>query len=186
MDHKLEIYALIINGFAVIAAVWAVIETRNASKREIGVKTWLALIKRFDSDEMKLARKQLAHNLDPYRSEKHDAIKETVIDFFEDIGTLYKERYLDRKLARSSFSYYANHWWESAKAYIDAERKNKGDDESLFEDFQILRKEWKSDDPRIDSDAVKAFLADEKNLQMHRAGFEGRSGSPGVSGRGGA
>ena len=47
----------------VAATLWLVWETRAASKRAIGVQTWLTLLQRFDSAEMKQARKRLAAQL---------------------------------------------------------------------------------------------------------------------------
>jgi hypothetical protein len=48
------------------ATVWLALESRQGSLRQIRVQTWLAMEPRFDSKEMKLARKKLAKQLDPY------------------------------------------------------------------------------------------------------------------------
>src|SRR5439155_9334917 len=83
----------------------------KTSAEQIGVNTWLVLQRRFDSREMKRARKVLAEQLRTYTTAKHREISETVLDFFEDVGTTYKEGYLNKKLAESAFSYYACRWW---------------------------------------------------------------------------
>jgi len=94
----------------------------TTSSHQIGVATWLELERRFDSEEMKRARKKLAQQLKAYTAAKHGKVSETVLDFFEDVGTTYKEGYLNRKLADSAFGFYACRWWEAAKAYVDHEQ----------------------------------------------------------------
>jgi hypothetical protein len=89
----------------------------KTSADQIGVNTWLELQRRFDSKEMRRARKKLAEQLKTYSAAKHAGISEIVTDFFEDAGTLYKLGYLNKDLAESSFSFYACRWWEAAKAY---------------------------------------------------------------------
>jgi hypothetical protein len=147
----------------VAVTLWLVIETRAASKRQLGVQTWLALIQRFDSTEMKQARKLLASQLSAYETTKHDRVSETVLDFFEDVGTVHRLEYLDKHLADSSFSYYAALWWEAAKAYVDEERRRKGGDDSLFEEFQDFADKVRREP--VTSDALRAFLADESRLK---------------------
>lgn len=148
-----------------IATVCLVRESRETVKRQMGVQTWLSLEPRFDSKEMKQARKKLAKQLDPYEQSKHDQITEEVLEFFESVGTVYRLGLLQEELAISSFSYYANRWWEAAKAYIDRERKARGDDRSLFSQFEAFVKAMQKHDPRIDDDELKNFLDNEKRLK---------------------
>ena len=147
----------------VAATLWLVWETRTASKRQLGVQTWLTLLQRFDSAEMKQARKRLATQLAAYDRTKHDRIGETVLDFFEDVGTAHRLGFLNKGLADSTFSYYAACWWEAAKAYIDEERRRKGGDSSLFEDFEKLAAKLRREP--ITAEALQAFLADESKLK---------------------
>ncbi len=152
-----------------IATVVLAFESRQTSSRQIGVQTWLALEPRFDSNEMKRARKKLAEQLDSYdsNSTKHNKITEEVLEFFESVGTVYNYKLLNKELADSSFSYYANRWWEAAKTYVDKERKDKGDDNSLFSEFEKLVKTMrKKCDPVIDDKDLKNFLADERRLKV--------------------
>ena len=139
-------------------------EAKESSLRQIGVTTWLALEPRFDSKEMKRARKRLANQLDPYDPTKHDQISEEVLELFESIGTVYNLGLLNIELADSSFSYFANHWWEAAKSYIDQERRNKGDNDTLFVEFEKFVQKVRKYDPVIDSEALADFLNDEKQL----------------------
>ena len=98
-----------------IATFWLVCESRRTSFRQIGVQTWLELEQRFDSVEMKRARKKLAQQLKSYSPNKHDKMSETVLNFFESVGIAYKSGYLDKNLAGSSFSFHACRWWEAVK-----------------------------------------------------------------------
>src|ERR1700744_5217315 len=65
-------------------------EARAASFRQIGVLTWLGLEKRFDSAEMKTARRNLAVVMIHYKPHAHDGVSETVLNFFESVGIAYK------------------------------------------------------------------------------------------------
>jgi hypothetical protein len=147
----------------VAATLWLVWETKTASKRAIGVQTWLTLLQRFDSAEMKQARKRLAAQLGAYDRTKHDRVAETVLDFFEDVGTAHRLGYLERKLADSSFSYHAAFWWEAAKAYVDEERRRKGGDESLYEEFEAFAQKMRREP--VTADTLRAFLSDEGKLK---------------------
>src|ERR1700678_65703 len=86
-----------------VATFWLAIESKKASIRQIGVQTWLELKKQFDSAEFKKARVELAQLLlrnPPYQSGE---VSEDVMNFFEDLGTLYRRGYIDEKLAESTF-----------------------------------------------------------------------------------
>jgi nucleoside 2-deoxyribosyltransferase len=141
-------------------------ESRDGSRRQIGVQTWLTFVDRLDTTEMKRARKKLAVILTSYDRTKHNKVNEAVLDFFEDMGTVYELGFLDHKLADSTFGYYATHWWEAAKAYVDQERRNMGGDKAddYFGYFQRLAEKLRYCD--IDDKAVQAFLKEEGRLNV--------------------
>jgi len=154
------------------ATVWLAGLTRKLEKawfrtsaEQIGVSTWLELEHRFDSKEMKSARRKLAEQLKNYSTSKHARISETVLNFFESVGTASKQGFLNRKLADSSFGFHASRWWEAAKAYVDHERKRHKEDGSLFEDFQDFAKCMRREGEVIDHDEVQRFLDDELKLE---------------------
>ena len=155
--------ALVTVGLA-IATFWLVSEARKSSFREIGVQTWLEFQKRFDSSEMIQARKRLASQLEKYDSAKTNRISETVLNFFEDMGNVYKNGYLNKDLADSSFSFYACRWWEAAKPYIDQERRRHGGDKTIFEDFEFVVAQMRLPDEKIDDKELQNFLEDEGRL----------------------
>jgi hypothetical protein len=113
---------------------------------------------------MKRARKKLAQHLKAYDVTTHGKVSETVLNFFEDVGTTYKEGCLDRKLADSAFAFYACRWWEAAKAYIDREQKRHGEDAKLFEDFKAVAELMRLPGEVIDEAEVQRFLGDEAKL----------------------
>ena len=136
----------------------------RTSADQIGVRTWLDLERRFDSEELKRARREFAQQLKTYAITNHEAISETVLNFFESVGIAYKEGYLNKKLADSSFSFHAVRYWEAAKAYIDQEQKRHGADATLFEDFKDVVGLMRLPGEKIDDGEVQRFLEDEIRL----------------------
>jgi hypothetical protein len=161
----IEVIMAIATAAMAIATFWLVFESRQASFRQIGVQTWLELERRFDSQEMKMARKNLARH-ESLRSKKHIKISETVLNFFESIGIAHQERCLNNKLADSSFSFYACRWREAVKPYVDQERKRQGDDDSMFEDFENFANAMCRPDEKIDDLNLQRFLDDEEKLAL--------------------
>ena len=162
----IEVIMAIATAAMAIATFWLVFESRQASFRQIGVQTWLELERRFDSQEMKTARKNLARHMKAYDPKKHSKISETVLNFFESIGIAHQERCLNNKLADSSFSFYACRWWEAVKPYVDQERKRQGDDDSMFEDFENFANAMRRPDEKIDDLNLQRFLDDEEKLAL--------------------
>jgi hypothetical protein len=141
-------------------------ESKESSYRQIGVQTWLEMQKRFDSNEIVNQRKILVGKMKNYKKSDHHKISETVLNFFEDVGILYKKELIDKDLTDSSFSFHASRWYEICKHYIDAERKRHKEDESLFEHFEYLANEFRKIHPEdiIDESELKIFLEDESRL----------------------
>jgi len=182
MNLKLGIATMLFTAAMAGLTAWLAWETRKLEKSwretcaeqinawfktsadQIGVKTWVDLEQRFDSQEMKQARKKFAQLLKCYAVTKHDKISETILNFFESVGIAYKEGYLNKKLADSSFSFYAVRYWEAAKAYIDQEQKRQGEDATLFENFKDMAKLMRLPGDKIDDREILLFLEDEIRL----------------------
>jgi hypothetical protein len=147
-----------------IAAFSTVREARRASSEQLGVQTWLYVDPKFNSKELKLARKKLAHQLDPYDPGKRAEIDDDVLEFFESVGALYNRNLLNKELAASSFSYWAIHWWEVAKAYVADERRAEHD-EDIYGDFETFAKAMRKDETHLSHADLKGFLADEEGLE---------------------
>lgn len=139
-------------------------ESKESSQRELCVQTWLHLEERFDSEEMEKARRELAEDMERYSSAYHDEVQETVLNLFEDIGTLYKLGLLHQHLAVTTFSYHACRWWECAQPYIAEERRRNGGDPSIFKGFEDFAAIMKNKYPPVDK--VK-FLEDELKVGLH-------------------
>jgi hypothetical protein len=147
-----------------VAAFWTMLEERHASKEQLGVRTWLYLDPAFDSKELKLARKELARQLNPYDPAKREEVNDDALNFFESVGTLYKRSLLDDELATTSFSYWATRYWQAAKVYVADERRAKHD-QDLYADFEEFAKAMqKGEQPLSDAD-LKEFLAEEEALE---------------------
>ena len=142
--------------------VWLVCETKRASNRQIQIQMWLEMMKRFDSREMKLARKTLATRIKNHA--KHEEISETVLDFFEDIGTLLRYGHIDKTLVKASLGFYATRWWEAIQPYVFEERRNHNDDRTVFEDLETFGKGIRLPHEKVDTAELKQFLDDEARL----------------------
>jgi len=153
--------ATVVLAFATILLVW---ESRHASKRQLGLQTWMEFRRWFDSTEMIEARRQLAKLMRAYTQAMHKEIPETVMNFLEDLGTVYRQGYIDKKLADATFSYYAVRWWEIVKPYVDHERKRHNEDNTLFADFEKLAEQMRQPEDVLDAEQMKLFLTDENNL----------------------
>ena len=55
---------------------WLVYVTWRASRCQLRVQTWLEMAKRFDSSEVRRARRELAKQIQSYSVEGHDGISE--------------------------------------------------------------------------------------------------------------
>jgi hypothetical protein len=149
---------------ALVAASFLTIrEARRASSEQLGVQTWLHVDPKFDSKELRLARKHLAQQLDPYVPAKRAEVNDDVLNFFEAVGVLYKRNLLNKELAESSFSYWAVGYWEAAKIYIADERRAEHD-ESIYGDFEAFAKAMLKRKPLLSDAELKDFLAAEKEL----------------------
>jgi hypothetical protein len=93
-----------------MASFWTVGEARREAAEQLGVQTWLYLDPRSDSNELTLARENLAGQLDPYNPEERAKMGHDILEFFEDVGSLYNRSLLNKELARSSFSWEAVRW----------------------------------------------------------------------------
>ena len=130
------------------------------------MNTWLEFERRFDSKEMLEARRKLAEDLEA-KTTNPKRILETLLCFFEDLGTLYlegKQGYINRRLADSSFGFYACRWWAAAINYVNQERLRQGGDPTIFQCFEAMAKQMALERETIDQAAIHRFLEDESRL----------------------
>jgi hypothetical protein len=155
----------------VIATICLVRGQLSVAKEQRKVQLYLELRKNFDGPLIS-ARKSLARQLSD--NAPHGEIKETVMDFFEDMGMLIRRQdFLDRDMVWSTFSFYATHWWSACKDYISEERQRLNDN-TLFSDFEYLIEEISKQEAQergmtraalgLSASEVKVFLQDEAGL----------------------
>lgn len=87
------------------------------------------------------------------------------MDFFEDVGTLWKHDYIDKKLVVESIGFYASRWWAAMQPYVADERRRHKDDETIFADLEFLAKKTRLPSEQIDEAELKQFLEDEGRLR---------------------
>ncbi|HTS16703.1 MAG TPA: hypothetical protein VMP11_03950 [Verrucomicrobiae bacterium] len=140
------------------------LDSKEASATQLGVQTWLEIQQRFDSDEMKRARRMLAKQLTPqYDPARFDEIDTTVLDAFDDIGALFSRGLIDRDLVGGQLGFYVDRWWIACKPYVnDVRKRNMSED--WFSGFESLGKVMAQNDPHLSDVDVKRFLADESHL----------------------
>ena len=166
LKHTLELATILL----AVATIWLAlethrmaVETQEGARRQIGVQTWLEMERRFDAPEMKRARATLAAQFEYYDADKFDDSKQDVLDLFDDIGALYSDGLIDKKLTESAFSYYVNNWWEISKNRITDDRKTDHDP-SEYDHFEELAAKLHHHDPNITDKDKKDFLASEERL----------------------
>lgn len=141
-------------------------EAKEGNERQIGVQTWLNLEERFDSPRFLDARRKLAHMLmrynegDDFFGNLHNSVMVEVLELFESIGAVYNLGLLDKRLAATSFGYYATGWWGHARLYIENDRKKHKDDD-IYVEFQKFAEEMAKVNCNID---LLQFVKDEMAL----------------------
>jgi hypothetical protein len=150
----------------VSASFLTIREDRRAASEQLGLRTWLYVDPKFNSRELKLARKHLAEQLDPYVPGKRAEVDDDVLNFFESVGLLYQRSLVNKELAESSFDYWAVRYWEAAKVYIADERRAEHN-QSIYGDFEAFAKAMQKHKPPLSDADLKAFLAEEKALESH-------------------
>jgi hypothetical protein len=167
-SESLLAYSTVVLAIATALLAWftyrLAADGKEASQRQIGIQTWLELERRFDSSEMKKERQLLAIQFLKPSNPKHEQVSESVLNFFEDVGMLYRQGYINKEMTESSFGFYATRWYKAALPYITEERKNHGNDKTLFDDFENLIPAMKMENEKIDAAEVKRFLEDESRL----------------------
>ncbi len=156
--------AVIVAMAALVTQTWWQIKI---AKEQLRVNFYLKLRDQFDSLEFRRSRQFLAQQLlakvfyeGSMTTPSHEEISETVMNFFEDMGTLYRRNYLDHEMIIQTFSYHGLGWWNACKEYILEERKRHNGDQTLFSDFEKLVSVWQG----LPTADVKDFLHEELKI----------------------
>jgi hypothetical protein len=154
-DAALACATIVLSAFT----LWLVLETKSAAKKQLGVKTWLFFVTRWESGEMKRARSKLAREIQ--LAGTPPSIDDTVLDFFEQVGTTYRLECIEKELAYSSFSWDVTHWWTALESYIKG-MQTELRDSSTYAEFETMAKGMK--DPKPDTAEMEQYLKDEVSL----------------------
>jgi hypothetical protein len=113
------------------------LEAQHAvSRNEIANQLYLQMTNRFDSERMRNSRKYLANHF--LKTAAPDfAIKEEVMNFFEDLGALLKSDRLDEPLTYNALCYHAVGWWAACEPYVTRQRQKKSDD-TIYDKFEAF------------------------------------------------
>ena len=138
----------------------------EALRADLRVRLQLTFGDRFDSERTLAARKHLAERF--LAAAAPSEIKETVIDFFEDMGLFLRRGLLDEEIVWDTFGFYAVRWWLACKNYVLEERK-RTDDPTVFSDFEGLVGTLRNRDAKAGlaeptASEIRAFLRDESRL----------------------
>jgi hypothetical protein len=139
------------------------VETREAAKKQLGVNTWLHFISRWDSIEIRNRRKHLAAQI---KDHEDFADSDPVLDFFEQVGTVYRLECLDKELAYSSLSHDAEHWWKALGGYV-IDLRTKMRDKSVYDEFENMVTDLHAkhpNDPPVTSESLDEYLKGEMEL----------------------
>jgi hypothetical protein len=133
-------------------------ETKEAAKTQLGVNTWIYFINRWDTPWMIKHRRFNAG-----KWMKHLGDSDPILDFFEQVGTVYAKDCIDRDLVYSSLSYDAEHWWFAVKDYV-AKMREDFDDPKTYEWFEKMVDaihKAHPDDPPVTQKETEKYMNDE-------------------------
>lgn len=111
----------------------------RSSKKQLQIEFLLKNRDRYDDFVMQSKRTKVAHELIRQKPQREN-IPEDVANFFEDLGMQLRYRYLKPRMVWGVFGYDIVLWWFAHQAYVNHERKKRGDDKTLFSDFESLAK----------------------------------------------
>jgi len=141
----------------------------STAKDQRKIELYLELRKEFDSPALLNAREIFAGQI--LDGTPHEEMNQAVLTFFEDLGMLFRRKYLDHEMVWDTFGHFVKMWWGAAKGYIARERANYNSDAFFFKDFQYLVEHLSAYDvkkrckPRAELEPsaadIKAFLETE-------------------------
>ena len=88
----------------VLATLWLVHGQVSTAKDERKIQLYLELRKEFDSHTLLKAREVFAEQI--LDGKPHEEMNQAVLTFFEDLGMLFRRKYLDREMVWETFGYF--------------------------------------------------------------------------------
>lgn len=151
----------------IVTILLRLFESRR-SRFSLGIELILKLDERFNSKELRDARRKAAKSL---LNKDNTYAADDVLDFFEMIGILVRRGALDEKMVWHIFFAWLHQYCHSAKEHIEAERQK---DSTVWEDLvrlhdrlvkiEMRERRCRKSDIIPSEDSLKGFLKDESEL----------------------
>ena len=137
--------------FAIVIAIYALYKEGKRARFSLGIEILLDKGKYFNSAEFKDQRKKTAKIMRKiiysipdggsanFSTQSHHN-KDQILDFFQTIGSLTKEKVLDLKFVWSEYSYWLIHYWEFFYPAVQIDRDEHG--EYFWEDVEWLYQQF--------------------------------------------
>ena len=155
--------------FAALVAVITVWLENRRSNFSFGVDLILRLDDRFNSDKFKVARKAAAIDL----LNGNDKNITEILDFFEFMGYLIRQKALDKKMVWEMFYYFLSKYYISSKHFIEKERRkdltvwaNLPYLYSCLSDIEKRERNCVDSDLAFSKKEIENFLNDKAHLQV--------------------
>ncbi len=137
-----EIFWIALTAVASCASVFVAIrlvkKQSEFSERDLHLRMLITLENRFNSIEIRKARKNLAKQI--LRGTDKSELWETTLEFFELLGIMFRKKSLDPEMVWATFSYYNLRWWELTKELVNNLRQSKNDI-TFYAEFENLTNE---------------------------------------------
>ena len=155
-----------------VATVAIVLLQLRLTRRTLSADIFSRLNTRWDSPDMRRRRKRLAASLLSARAESvDDLVVQDVLNFFEDLGTMLRSRYLEVGPAWQAFSVHTRHYWAAFGEKYVTDMRAKYADQTFYTEFEFLARQMdreerrkrrkKLGDLKLSSTAIAEFLEDE-------------------------
>lgn len=172
-------WATVIGGFAtaisVLVTLLAIWHDGHEARFSLNTELLLRLYEQFDSDHMRVERKNAASALLEI-IEKGEAPRyklnslEQMLNYFELLGLLLKRGAIDKKSAKTMFSFWLRRYWQAAfsqlhpskPSYIEVARN--GTNKLLWQNAEDLVHEIAPRNALVSEQELRDFLLDEAQL----------------------
>ncbi len=157
---------------ATVTVVWLQL---RLMRRTLSAEVFARLNDRWDSPEMRRRRSRLAAALKAMKVEDVEPhVVEDVINFFEDLGTMLRHKYIEIGPAWQAFSVVSRHYWAAFGEKYVTDMREEFEDSTFYTEFEFLarrmdqeecrRRRKKAGDIKLSSRAITEFLDEETEV----------------------
>lgn len=145
-------------------------------RRSLSADVFARLTEKWDSTSMRKRRKHLAQALLTKRPEEVESrLVEDVINFFEDLGTMLRNKYLETETIWHAFSTSIRLYWAGCGEKYVTDMRDRFSDPTFYTEFEFLAKKMDSKEARkrrkklsevkLSTRAVTVYLNEESRLE---------------------